>query len=147
MMLAPCYEVEEPLAPPKNVSFTKRTVWELNQRSCDRYVGYRALWMKVIIRAAFDWVSYRDSNKLELRKIADSSYHWIFEPNRLFNSFENVCQLVGLAPSTIRSWVRTLTKEHVAKIEHLEREPNGTGPVTLMSAQHKLLKEKMDEMY
>jgi hypothetical protein len=92
------------------------------QRGSDRYVGYQALWIKVIIRAAFDWVSYRDSPKLELRKEAEKAYKWLFLPSTLFNSFENVCDLSGLPPDRLRRWVQSLTKAHVAKIEHLERE-------------------------
>jgi hypothetical protein len=111
------------------------------QRGVDRYVGYRALWMKVIIRAAFDWVSYRDAMKLESRKEAEKAYKWLFQPSQLFNSFENVCHLVDLPPDKIRHWVQTLTKEHVAKIEHLEREGGG---VPILEAERRLI-ENMDE--
>lgn len=145
MMLALQDDSEVAVGKPNRFFLSKRTTWEFNQRSSDRYVGYRALWMKVIIRAAFDWVSYRDSTKLEVRKIADSSYRWLFEENALFNSFENICQLVDLPPDTIRIWVRGLTKEHVAKIEHLEREPCGSSQVALVMAQHKILKGRSAE--
>jgi len=78
--------------------------------------------MKVIIRAAFDWVSYRDSTKLDKLKDAESGYRWLFEDSELFNSFDTICQLVDLPVDKVRRWVSSLTKEHVAKIEHLERE-------------------------
>lgn len=107
------------------------------QRGSDRYVGYRALWMKVIIRAAFDWVSYRDSTKLDKLKDAESGYRWIFEDSELFNSFETICQLVDLPMDKVRRWAMSLTKEHVAKIEHLEREsPNQTA---IIEAQRRLI--------
>lgn len=116
---------------------TRRLVWDHNQRSVDRYVGYRALWMKVIIRAAFDWVSYRDSLKMEQRKEAEKAYTWLFCDSELFNSFSSICNLVDLPPEKIRRWVRTLTKEHVAKIEHLERD--NISIVALAGAEHDLI--------
>jgi hypothetical protein len=115
----------------------KKTIWDDNQRSVDRYVGYRALWMKVIIRAAFDWVSYRDSPRIEFRKEAERAHRWLFGQNELINSFENICQLLDLSPSRLRDWAKALTKDHVAKIEHLERE--SATPVVFAEAQRKLL--------
>ena len=53
--------------------------------SKDRYTGYRALLLKVIIRAIFDWVCYRDSTKLEKKKIADNAYQWLFEPSKQYD--------------------------------------------------------------
>lgn len=88
----------------------------------DRYVGYRALWMKVIIRAAFDWVSYRDSDKLDKLKDAESGHNWIYGKGCLFNSFENICHMIDLPPEKIRAWAKKLTKDQVNKIEHLERD-------------------------
>jgi hypothetical protein len=120
----------------------RRASYDSVQRGMDRYVGYRALWMKVVIRAAFDWVSYRDSTKLEHKKIAEYAYVWLFTPSELFNSFENICQAVDLPPDKIRAWARKLTKEHVAKIEHLERD--STNPVALAEAERRLI-EGCDE--
>jgi len=120
-----------------------RSMPDSMQRSVDRYVGYRALWMKVIIRAAFDWVSYRDSLKLEHRKIAEYAFVWLFQPSELFNSFENVCHLVDLPPEKIRAWARHLTKEHVAKIEHLERD--SATPLVLAEAERRLIGEMFED--
>ena len=39
--------------PPRGRRFT----WDSPRRGPDHYVSYRALWLKVIIRAAFDWVA------------------------------------------------------------------------------------------
>lgn len=127
--------------PPLVIFFPFRAVknWQASQRSVDPYVGYRALWMKVIIRAAFDWVSYRDSLKMEQLKEAERAYKWLFAPNELFNSFENVCHLVDLPPEKIRFWVRSLTKAHVAKIEHLERE--STNSIALLEAERRIIEE------
>ena len=130
---------------PSIVYFPTRTIgtWDTPQRSVDRYVGYRALWMKVIIRAAFDWVSYRDALKLEHKKEAERAHKWLFDGSELFNSFESVCHLVDLPPDKIRSWVKTLTKEHVAKIEHLERE--SLSPISLIEAERRLIEDLIED--
>jgi hypothetical protein len=123
---------------------SRRTQWDFQHSSSDRYVGYRALWLKVIIRAAFDWVTYRDSTKLENFKEAQMASKWLFEPSELPNSFENVCQMVDLPPEKMRFWAKNLSKEQVAKIEHLERETNYS-PVSFMLAQKKLIEDLDDE--
>jgi hypothetical protein len=128
-------EHDVPMGPvfiPKN-----RIVWDAPAH--DKAVGYRALWLKVIIRAAFDWVSYRDSLKLEQRKEAERAYKWLFLPSEMMNSFENVCQLIDIPAPNIRVWVSGLTKEHVAKIEHLERE--SSSPVALAEAERNLIED------
>jgi hypothetical protein len=83
----------------------------------------RALWIKVIIRAVFDWVSYRESDQLGKRKMAESAANWLFEPNVTFNSFDNVCSYLDVDPGRVRCWARKITRKQVAKIEHLERYP------------------------
>lgn len=144
MTLASIARLQAKFPPPATVflRYSKTPNWSTTQRSVDPYVGYRALWMKVIIRAAFDWVSYRDATKLELKKEAEKAEKWLFEPNELFNSFDNICHLVDLPPDKIRVWARALTKEHVAKIEHLERE--SLSPIALLEAERRLI-EDVDE--
>jgi len=93
--------------------------------SKDRYAGYRALLLKVIIRAIFDWVCYRDSTKLEKLKIAESAATWLFEPSKLFNGLDNFCMLLDISPEMVREKARRMSKEQVAKIEHLERDGSG----------------------
>jgi hypothetical protein len=90
-------------------------------RTVERYAGHKALWMRVIIRAAFDLASYKDDRRVALRKYADNAHKWLFEKSLLFNSFENICAMLGLPPEPIREWASTLTKEDVQKMEHLER--------------------------
>lgn len=87
-----------------------------------RYSGIRALWLKVILRAIFDWVTYRHSTKLMQRKMAENAYNWLFQPNALFNSFENVCKMLDIDPDTIRERAEAMTPMDIAKIEYLERE-------------------------
>lgn len=92
-------------------------------RSSDRrYAGVRALWMKVIIRAVFDWVTYRDNSKVDKRKYAESAHDWLFKKSLLFNSFENICKNLDLDPQRIRTQALKMTKDDVAKIEHMERD-------------------------
>lgn len=92
-------------------------------RSSDRrYAGVRALWMKVIIRAVFDWVTYRDNSKVDKRKYAESAHDWLFKKSLLFNSFENICKNLDLDPQRIRNQTLKMTKDDVAKIEHMERD-------------------------
>lgn len=87
----------------------------------DRYAGIRALWIKVIIRAVFDWVSYRDSDRLHQRKLAESAEIWLFQPSELFNAFDNICMYIDLDPERVRRWAKNMDRDQVAKIEHLER--------------------------
>lgn len=92
-------------------------------RSSDRrYAGVRALWMKVIIRAVFDWVTYRDNTKVDKRKYAESAHDWLFKKSILFNSFENICKNLDIDPQRIRTQALKMTKDDVAKIEHMERD-------------------------
>jgi len=84
--------------------------------------GICAFWIKVVTRAAFDWVSYKESNKVDLKKLADEAYKWLFLPSNMSNSFEEVCSMLDLEVGTVRKWVQSLTKDQIAKMEHLERE-------------------------
>lgn len=87
----------------------------------DRYAGFRKLWARVVQRAVYDWVEYRDSTKLEKRKIAESAEAWLFKPSALFNSFENVCDILGIDVEQVRSRARKVTKDEVLKAEHVDR--------------------------
>lgn len=113
----------------------------------DRYAGVRALWIKVIIRAVFDWVAYRDSTRLFQRKLAESAYVWLFRPSELFNSFENVCHMLDIDPNKVRDWAKKMNKDQVAKIEHLERYPSAGRDVepALLSMVDQMLTESEEE--
>ena len=87
----------------------------------ERYTGFRALWLKVIIRAVFDYVTYRDCSKFEKRKMAESAHIWLFQPNACFNSFDNICRMLDLNANTIRKRACSMSRADVEKIEHLER--------------------------
>lgn len=114
----------------------------------DRYAGVRALWIKVIIRAVFDWVAYRDSSRIFQRKLADSAHSWLYRPSELFNSFENVCHMLDIDPNRVREWASTMSKDQVAKIEHLERYPSAGRDVepALISLVDRMLTEGEEEV-
>jgi hypothetical protein len=48
-------------------------------------------------------------------------------PTELFNGFPNVCFYLGIDPDDVRRWARNMSREQVAKIEHLERYPSKKG--------------------
>lgn len=104
---------------PYTDAFTVRVT--SGNRTVERYSGHKALWLRVIIRAAFDLASYKNDPRLGLRKYADNAQKWLFDRSYLFNSFENVCIMLNLPPEPIRHWATSLTKEEVQKMEHLER--------------------------
>jgi hypothetical protein len=87
-----------------------------------RYAPIRVLWRRVIVRAAFDWVLYRDSPDLRQKKLSEEAHKWIFYVSNLWNSFDNVCVLADVPMDKIRAWVQCLTKDQVKKMEHMERE-------------------------
>lgn len=90
----------------------------------DRYTGVRILWLKVIVRAIFDWVTYRESTRLMQKKLADNAQSWLFDQSELFNAFENICSILNVNPNQIRDRAKCMTREDVLKIEHLERVGN-----------------------
>ena len=87
----------------------------------DRYAGFRKLWGRVIQRAIYDWVAWRDSTKLEKKKQAELAETWLFQPNVCFNSFENICHMLDIDPEVVRERARKFTKDEVLKAEHVER--------------------------
>lgn len=86
-----------------------------------RYAGVRALWAKVIIRAMYDFVMYKDSDKLPLRRTADNASRWLFSKNESLNSLESVCGMLGISPNSVREKAINMPKSEVSKIEHIDR--------------------------
>ena len=87
----------------------------------DRYSGQRKLWGRVILRAIYDWVMYRDSPELKQRKLAENAETWLFKPSILFNGFDHVCEMLDIYPETVRKSAKTFTRDDVLKAEHVER--------------------------
>lgn len=81
----------------------------------------RLLWIKAIIRAAFDYALYRDHRDLKMRKFALDAERWLFEPSHLINSLENICHALDIDVDLVRGFSRRVTREQVKKMEFLER--------------------------
>lgn len=88
----------------------------------ERYVPYRVLWAKVIIRAAYDYALWKDSKDLRLRKFAQDAERWLFESSDIELSFENICFAFDFPVERIRAKTRALTKADVKKLEFRERQ-------------------------
>lgn len=89
----------------------------------EKYIPYRVLWVKVIIRAAFDYTLWRDSSEFRLRKCAMDADRWFScESAALPNCFLHICDVLKLDPDLIRRCVKKLTREQVKKLEFKERE-------------------------
>lgn len=94
----------------------------------DRYAPYRLLWVKVIIRAAYDYALWKDSKDLRHRKFAEDARKWIFDKSDLENSLAHLCELWGLPLEKIRKFARELTKDDVKKLEFKERQGRELAP-------------------
>lgn len=89
--------------------------------------GCRVLLVEIIRRAVFDWVTYRDSTRLEKKIIAQDAHTWLFledashpdwrerEGMHLF-SFLGICDVLGLDPSYTRGAIKKLTYQHIQSI-------------------------------
>lgn len=94
--------------------------------NAERYLPYRVLWAKVIIRATYDYALWKDSPDLRLRKFAEDAEKWLFEPSDLELSFENICFAFDFPAEKIRQKTRTLTRNDVKKLEFRERQGRGS---------------------
>jgi len=88
----------------------------------ERYIPYRILWSKVIIRATYDYALWRDSKDMRLKKCAQDAERWLFEPSDIELSFENICYAYDFPMAHIRKKTRLLTKHDVKKLEFRERQ-------------------------
>lgn len=85
---------------------------------------YKILWAKVIVRAAYDYALWKNSDDIRLRRFADDAARWLFDspdPD-LELSFENICFAFDFPVEKIRKKTRTLTREDVKKLEFRERQ-------------------------
>lgn len=87
----------------------------------ERYIPYRLLWAKVIIRAAYDYALWKDSKELRLKKYAQDAEKWLFESSSLELGFESICFKFDFPIEKIRERARNLTKDDVKKLEFRER--------------------------
>lgn len=106
---------------PKTLPSIPRRTPASNAYNPERYVPYRVLWAKVIIRAAYDYALWKDSKDLRLKKYAQDAERWLFESSSLSLSFENICFAFDFPVERIRKRTRALTKQDVKKLEFRER--------------------------
>jgi hypothetical protein len=82
----------------------------------------RLLWFRVILRAAYDYVLYKDSKDSKKRADGEEAYNWLFNwPGDRFNSFESICTELNLSPDKIRDFTLNLPRSKIVKIEFLSR--------------------------
>ncbi len=121
-----------PPAPPKPTPVSTGTVVRrfrdqaLTQQTVS---GCKALLLEIIRRAAYDWVLYRESIRLHLKKLAEEAYTWLFEERvghpywiervaqrKDITSFLAICELLDLDPTMVRRHIRLLTTKHVMNV-------------------------------
>lgn len=91
--------------------------------------GCKALLLEVVRRAAYDWVLYRTSQRLQHKRLAEDAYYWLFveEPGhsrwvertlgqKAITSFLSICDALDLDPDAVRQHVRRLTVKNVMSV-------------------------------
>jgi len=91
--------------------------------------GCKALLLEVVRRAAYDWVLYRTSQRLQYKKLAEDAYYWLFveEPGhqnwtersmaqKSITSFLSICEVLDLDPEAVRREVKKLTIRNVMHV-------------------------------
>lgn len=105
-------------------SHYKRSAAISTTYSSELTLPYKILWAKVIVRAAYDYALWKNSDDIRLRRFADDAARWLFDspdPD-LELSFENICFAFDFPVEKIRKKTRTLTREDVKKLEFRERQ-------------------------
>lgn len=100
----------------------------------EKFSSVRMLWIKVIVRAAYDYALWKDSKVIGLRKMALDAERWLFEESSLLNSFDTICFYYHLPAKKIRDYARNLTREDVKKLDFLERQREESALDLLMSS-------------
>jgi hypothetical protein len=91
--------------------------------------GCKTLLLEVIRRAAYDWVLYRTSRRLQHKRLAEDAYTWLFEEKpghvnwverdrvgKHITSFLSICSELDLDAATVRKYVRKLTVKNVMSV-------------------------------
>ena len=80
------------------------------------------LWAAVVRRAVVDAKLYPTSSKLRSAKVGDDARAWLdgkYDPEA-FNSFDSVCDLMGLKPEVVRDHAEALTEERARRQRGME---------------------------
>lgn len=88
--------------------------------------GSRALLLEIIRRAAYDWVLYRGSSRIDQKQLAEEAYVWLFvegpdhphwaireKEGKTLTSLVTICDELELSVDTVREHVRSLTPNKV----------------------------------
>ncbi len=91
--------------------------------------GCKSLLLEIIRRAAYDWVLYRTSTRLQQKKLAEHAYNWLFiedketaegrerlESEKYITSFIAICEALELDPDSVRTHVKKLTPKNVMSV-------------------------------
>ncbi len=122
----------------KNSLLSLIEITDLSPRKIGEHECFRLLWIKVILRASYDWVLYRDSKSKNLQRIAFDAHRWLFEPIRdrkiikikgreietfreEFNSLYRLCEALDIEIDCVRKFAATLTRDKVRKLEFFDR--------------------------
>lgn len=121
----------------------------------------RALLLEVVRRAAYDWVLYRQSSKLQNKVLAESAFHWLFveEPGssawsqrrrgeKELTAFLSICDVIGLDPERVRARIRQLTERDImgAGRPAERRKSKQGGEEALTSDEHSVFDVNIDEL-
>lgn len=100
--------------------------------------GFKLIWYKVILRAVYDYVLYKESRNKSLRRLADNAEKWLFFPSLEkvniiehglkkstlmppFNSIDNLCLILDLDVGEIRKFAKKISRKDIRKIEFFQR--------------------------
>lgn len=91
--------------------------------------GCKALLLEVVRRAAYDWVLYRTSRRLQYKKLAEDAFLWLFSESpgdvrwteramsqKSITSFVAICEALDLDPDAVRVQIRKLTIKNVMSV-------------------------------
>jgi hypothetical protein len=112
---------------PSNRSLsTKRAPPDPDGERISQAIGAKSLLLEIVRRAAFDWVLYRGSRRLDQKALAEDAYTWLFvegpghpnwkirkEEGKELTSFLSICEQLDLDPEKLRGYVRNLTPNRV----------------------------------
>lgn len=114
----------EPVVKEEAPAYYKRSISTSTTYNTELTLPYRILWAKVIVRAAYDYALWRNSDDIRLRRFAEDAARWLFDSSDpdLELSFENICFAFDFPVEKIRKKTRTLTREDVKKLEFRERQ-------------------------
>lgn len=87
-----------------------------------KFPPYVRLWAAVIRRAAVDNRLYDGSDNARSEKIGEDARAWLYGKYDigLFNSFDSVCEIVGLTPTMVLASAERLTEETARRQRGME---------------------------